>query len=127
MHDEYGKARCGISFTNPSLRDADACCAVPDTLPACATCQNEWSDFRWRGQKLVLALPLRRAQGELRGQAFALVALSLLVTGAAGIGGWALVGKTLAPIGALALQARESAKSLVQLLEARAASPDLPR
>lgn len=75
---------------------------------------------KWRGQRLLLGLPLRRARGELRGQALALGTLSLLVTGAAALGAWALVGKTLAPIGALAQQARQTAASPVRVLELRA-------
>ncbi len=77
-------------------------------------------EVKWHGQRLLLALPWRRAQSDLQTQAIALVAFSLLVTGAAAFGAWVLVGKTLRPIGALAEQARQSAQSPMELMERRA-------
>ena len=65
----------------------------------------------WHGQKLLLALPWHRSQADLRAQALALALLSLLVTGGAALGAWTLVGKTLRPIDALALQAADSART----------------
>ncbi|RYX82231.1 HAMP domain-containing protein [bacterium] len=77
-------------------------------------------EVKWGNQRLLLGLPWRRAQAELRAQSVALVALSLLVTAAAAFGAWILVGKTLRPIGALAEQAHHNAQSPMELMERRA-------
>ncbi len=78
----------------------------------------------WNGQKLILALPWRRARRDLNTQAAALGLLGLLISGAAASGAWILVGKTLRPIDALAEQARQAARRPMQLMERRA--PLLP-
>lgn len=77
-------------------------------------------EIKWQGQRLLLSLPWRRAQRDLQTQGVALIALSLLVTGAAAFGAWVLVGQTLRPIGALAEQARRNAQSPLELMERRA-------
>lgn len=60
---------------------------------------------RYNGTELVIALPWRATNRRLREQAVFLIALAVLVTLAAGAGAWALVGRTLSPIGRLARQA----------------------
>lgn len=59
---------------------------------------------------LVLTVPWRRTDGVLREQALSLGALGALATVFASVGAWFLVGKTLAPIEKLALQARSLAQ-----------------
>ena len=58
---------------------------------------------------LLIAVPWHKAQRALDNQALALLLLGLLMSGAAGLGGWVLVGRTLSPIVRLAGQARERA------------------
>ncbi len=64
--------------------------------------------LRMEDTTLVLGLPWTDTRRGLDNQAWTLVLLSLFMGGAATIGAWFLVGRTLSPIGRLSQQAREA-------------------
>lgn len=68
------------------------------------------AQLQWGQQRLILALPWQRAANRLQEQAITLFGLVLLATLATAAGAWFLVGKTLAPIDALAAQAHRAAE-----------------
>ncbi len=70
------------------------------------------------GYRLIIGAPWADTENALRRQAAMLFWISLLVVGVTAAGSWALVGRTLSPIGRLAAQARSaSTESLALRLE----------
>ena len=61
-------------------------------------------------ETLLVGVPWHKTRRALNAQALALLLLGLLTSGAAGMGAWVLVGRTLSPIERLAAQARERAE-----------------
>ncbi len=72
--------------------------------------ERDWRTLsvRMENTTLVLGLPWTDTQRGLDNQALTLGLLSLFMGGAASVGAWFLVGRTLSPIGRLSQQAREA-------------------
>src|SRR5579871_975109 len=64
---------------------------------------------------IVIGLPWRQTEAELRRQALTLLALCLFVVVIASVGAWLLVGRTLSPIGRLSRQARAASADHLRL------------
>jgi signal transduction histidine kinase len=91
--------------------------------------QQDGDDWRIRtlrsdGQTLVLALPWEKTEHGLREQLLALLGLSVLIVTASALGGWFLVGRTLAPIDHLARQARAASTESLRV-RLNTPSPDI--
>jgi signal transduction histidine kinase len=67
------------------------------------------------GLRVVLALPWRRTEADLRRQSAQLIELGIIVAAAATLGAWVLIGRTLSPIGKLARQAQQASVEKLSL------------